>query len=609
MSLTRLTQQLTEQSSPLSGEQIAQLKNLAVSLNPIQQAWLSGYLAASANSQLDAVPVPASAAEPAACLSILYGSQTGNSKAVAQQIKQQADKRGIHARVINMADYKPNQLKKETHLVIAISTYGEGEPPEDAEILYEFLGSKKAPALKDLKVAVIGLGDSSYEFFCQTAIDFEQRLNQLGAKTVFARAELDVDYQQEATVWMNAALDVFAEDFDKQNQQSHQHFAQVIPLNGFHAESVSQYTKTNPLTAEIATVQKITGRDSSKDVRHIEIELGDSGLSYQPGDALGVFFANDPSAVSLILERLQLRGEEQVQIEGEKSSLTLALTEKLELTQSYPRFVEQFAKLSNNAELIALTEDKAAMREYLATRQIIDIIDQNPAKVDAQGFVDCLRKIQPRLYSIASSQAEVESEVHLTVAVVEYEAFGKAHLGGCSGYLAHHTEEGAEVRVFVEPNDKFRLPADDNTPIIMVGPGTGIAPFRAFLQERESRAAEGKNWLLFGERTFSQDFLYQTEIQAYVKSGLLSKIDLAFSRDQADKIYVQDRLKQRGAEVYEWLEQGAHFYVCGDANHMAKDVHAALQAIIQEHGGLSDEQAQQYLQDLRSHGRYQKDVY
>jgi sulfite reductase (NADPH) flavoprotein alpha-component len=609
MSLTRLTQQLTEQTSPLSGEQIAHLKNLAVGLNPIQQAWLSGYLAASANAQVDAVPAPASTAQPAACLSILYGSQTGNSKAVAQQIKQESDKRGIHAKVINMADYKPNQLKKETHIIVAVSTYGEGEPPEDAEVLFEFLGSKKAPALKNLKVAVIGLGDSSYEYFCQTAIDFEQRFNQLGAKTVFARAGLNVDYQQEANDWINSALDVFAEDFDKHHQDSAQHFAQVIPLNGFQADSESQYTKTNPLIAEITTVQKITGRGSSKDVRHVEIELGDSGLSYQPGDALGVYFTNDSTAVALILERLQLSGEEQVQIDDEKSSLKHALTEKLELTQSYPRFVEQFAQLSNNKELIAISTDKAALREYLATRQIIDVIEQNAADVGAQAFVDCLRKIQPRLYSIASSQAEVESEVHLTVAVVEYEAFGRAHLGGCSGYLAHHTVEGAEVRVYVEPNDKFRLPADDNLPIIMVGPGTGIAPFRAFLQERESRGAQGKNWLVFGERTFSQDFLYQTEIQAYVKSGLLSKIDLAFSRDQADKIYVQDRLKLRGAEIYEWLQQGAHFYVCGDANHMAKDVHTALKALIQEHGVLSDEQAQQYLQDLRSDGRYQKDVY
>ena len=286
-----------------------------------------------------------------------------------------------------------------------------------------------------------------------------------------------------------------------------------------------------------------------------------------------------------------------------------ALIEKLELTQSYPGFVEKYAQATNNAELLKLTEDKAALREYIEARQIFDIVAQNPAKLDAQTLADCARKLQARLYSIASSQAEVEEEVHLTVGLVEFDAFGSEHLGGCSGYLARRAEEGSNIKVFVEHNDNFRLPQNGDTPVIMVGPGTGIAPFRAFLQERDAQGAEGDNWLFFGNPHFTQDFLYQVEIQKYVKSGLLNKIDLAFSRDQEQKIYVQDRIREQGEALYAWLEKGAHFYICGDANRMAKDVHQALIDVIKTHGGKDDEQAEQYLKDLRNSHRYQKDVY
>jgi sulfite reductase (NADPH) flavoprotein alpha-component len=607
MSPAQLIQELNASASPLSSQQVGEVQKLVAQLNPIQQAWLSGYLAASANAALPAGAVAQvqPQASEAQVLTILYGSQTGNAKGVANQLKAQAESRGLAVKLVNMADYKPNQLKKEKFIAIAVSTYGEGEPPEDAENLHEFLASKKAPKLDGVKVAVIGLGDSSYEFFCQTAIDFEQRLTSLGAEAIVTRADFDVDYEDHAPEWINGALDAFEPDLKAGGQT-----AQVIPMAGFaHTEQASQYTKQNPLEAELSVVQKITGRDSTKDVRHIEISLEDSGLTYQPGDALGVYFLNDPKQVAQSLKVLGLTGDEEVKLGEEALSLSTALIEKLELTQSYPGFVEKFAQATNNETLLALAEDKAEMRKYIEERQIFDVINQNPASIDAQVLVECLRKIQPRLYSIASSQAEVEEEVHLTVGVVEFETFDQPHLGGCSGYLAHRAEEGANVKVFVEHNDNFRLPADDNTPVIMVGPGTGIAPFRAFLQEREARDAEGKNWLLFGNPHFTQDFLYQVEIQKYVKSGLLSNIDLAFSRDQENKIYVQDRIREKGAEVFEWLEQGAHFYVCGDANRMAKDVHQALIDIIKQYGGKDDEQAEAYLKELKNNHRYQKDVY
>ncbi|MFY8329044.1 assimilatory sulfite reductase (NADPH) flavoprotein subunit [Pseudoalteromonas sp. ZZD1] len=599
--------QLNAAASPLSQEQVQKLQGLVAELNPIQQAWVSGYLAANANTAAlgGAVGAAPSAGE-AAALTILYGSQTGNSKGVATKLKEQAESRGLAVKLVSMADYKPTALKKEKFLTVVVSTYGEGEPPEDAETLHEFLTTKKAPKLDGVKIAVIGLGDSSYEFFCQTAKDFEERLNKLGAETIYQRADLDVDYDDEAATWITGALDAFEPDLKAQQDTG----GQVVSMPfGAPAAAASQYTKQNPFAAELSTVQKITGRDSTKDVRHVEISLEGSDITYTPGDSLGVYFLNDEVLVDEVLELTQIDAASPVKLGDEELTIRDALIEKLELTQSYPGFVEKYAVATGTPELLKLVEDKAAMREYIEPRQIFDVIRQNPAQVEAQTLVDCLRKLQARLYSIASSQAEVEDEVHLTIGLVEFDAFGSEHLGGCSGYLARRAEEGCKVKVFSEHNDNFRLPSNDETPVIMVGPGTGIAPFRAFLQERDSREASGKNWLFFGNPHFTQDFLYQVEIQGYLKSGLLSKVDVAFSRDQAEKVYVQDKLRQNSKDVFAWLEAGAHIYICGDANRMAKDVHNALVDIISENTGKSFEDADQYLKDLRSANRYQKDVY
>ena len=603
-----LLSQLNAAASPLSQEQVQKLQGLVAELNPIQQAWVSGYLAANANAGALTGGVAATpAAGDAPPLTILYGSQTGNAKGVASKLKEQAESRGLTVKLVNMADYKPTALKKEKFITVVVSTYGEGEPPEDAESLHEFLTTKKAPKLDGVKVAVIGLGDSSYEFFCQTAKDFEERFNKLGAETIFQRADLDVDYDDEAAKWIDGALDAFEPDLKAQQQASG---GQVVAMPfAAAAPAASQYTKQNPFAAELSVVQKITGRDSTKDVRHVEISLEGSDITYTPGDSLGVYFLNDEALVDEVLALTQIDSSSTVKLGDEELSIRDALIEKLELTQSYPGFVEKYATATGNPELLKLVEDKAAMREYIEPRQIFDIIRQNPAQLEAQTLVDCLRKLQARLYSIASSQAEVEEEVHLTVGLVEFDAFGSEHLGGCSGYLARRAEEGCKVKVFSEHNDNFRLPANDETPIIMVGPGTGIAPFRAFLQERDAREASGKNWLFFGNPHFTQDFLYQVEIQGYLKSGLLTKVDVAFSRDQAEKVYVQDKLRKNSQEVFAWLEAGAHFYICGDANRMAKDVHQALVDIIKENSGKDDEQAEQYLKDLRSANRYQKDVY
>ncbi|KKO45159.1 sulfite reductase [NADPH] flavoprotein alpha-component [Arsukibacterium ikkense] len=602
-----LLSSLVAQASPLSEQQVQQLQGLVSQLNPIQQAWVSGYLAASAQLAGGQATAPAAAATTSATLTIVYGSQTGNARHVAEALAALANAKNIAAKVVDLADYKSSQLKNEQYLIIVTSTYGEGEPPENAVSFYNFLFSKKAPQLPQLKFAVLGLGDTSYEFFCKTAADFDERLAELGGQRLQARADLDVDYDTAASSWNHALIKVVEPEFAATPS------AQVINWPGQAAAvSQSQYNKQQPFAAELYTNQKITGRDSGKDVRHIEISLQGSGLTYQPGDALGLYFNNDPALVNELLSLTSLEGAAQVSLANQSLSLSEALTEQLELTQSYPAFAEKYAAASANQALQQLAADKTALRAYLADRQIIDIVRDHPAAagaMTAQQLVDALRKQQPRLYSIASSQAEVEDEVHLTVAVVRYDAFGQPHLGGASGYLAERLAEGDKVRVFIEQNNNFRLPANDDTPVIMIGPGTGIAPFRAFLQERDARGASGKNWLFFGNPHFTQDFLYQTELQGYLKQGLLSKLDVAFSRDHAEKVYVQDKLRKHAAEVYQWLQQGAHLYICGDANRMAKDVHQALLDIVQQNGSKNAEQAQQYLDELRLAKRYQKDVY
>ena len=590
-SLTNLT--------PLSDEQQRQLSQALSTLNTQQLAWVSGYLYGL--SQAGSQPaVTGAVAAPSGNLTILYGSQTGNAKGVASAIKAQAEARGLPVTLTSMADYKPKQLKKETHLLVVVSTYGEGEPPESAVDLYEQLKKGKVGKLEGLKFAVLGLGDSSYEFFCQTGKDFDSLLTKAGADRVHELASLDVDYQDAAKAWGEQALNAIAATLSAGPAGSS--VASAVQQAVGH----SQYSKENPFPARLSVNQKITGRDSTKDIRHIEISLEESGIRYQPGDALGIWFDNDADLVGEVLALAHLSGDEATA----RGSLREVLSRELELTRLHGGFITGLAEISDNAALKDLAGDKAQVNALVASAQVVDVLKRFPTALTAEQLLGLLRPLTPRLYSIASSQSEVEEEVHLTIGVVRYpQEDGTVRSGAASSYLADRLPEDAEVRVFVEHNDNFRLPQNPDTPVIMVGPGTGIAPFRAFLQEREAQGAEGKNWLFFGNPHFTQDFLYQVEWQRYVKSGLLSKISLAFSRDQANKIYVQDRLREAGLELYQWLEAGAHFYVCGEANHMAKDVQEALLDVIAEHGQKSREEAEEYLSELRRAKRYQRDVY
>ncbi|WP_421199325.1 assimilatory sulfite reductase (NADPH) flavoprotein subunit [Aeromonas enteropelogenes] len=586
--------------APLSDEQQRQLSQALSTLNTQQLAWVSGYLYGLSQSGQQPVATSTAAVVPSGNLTILYGSQTGNAKGVASAIKAQAEARGLPVTLTSMADYKPKQLKKETHLLVVVSTYGEGEPPESAVDLYEQLKKGKVGKLEGLKFAVLGLGDSSYEFFCQTGKDFDSLLTKAGADRVHELASLDVDYQDAAKAWGEQALNAITATLSAGPAGSS--VASAVQQAVGH----SQYSKENPFPARLSVNQKITGRDSTKDIRHIEISLEESGIRYQPGDALGIWFDNDPALVNEVLVLAGLSGDEATA----RGSLREVLSRELELTRLHGGFITGLAEISDNAALKDLAGDKAQVNTLVASAQVVDVLKRFPTALSAEQLIGLLRPLTPRLYSIASSQSEVEEEVHLTVGVVRYpQEDGTVRSGAASSYLADRLPEDAEVRVFVEHNDNFRLPQNPDTPVIMVGPGTGIAPFRAFLQEREAQGAEGKNWLFFGNPHFTQDFLYQVEWQRYVKSGLLSKISLAFSRDQANKIYVQDRLREAGLELYQWLEAGAHFYVCGDANHMAKDVQEALLDVIAEHGQKSREEAEEYLSELRRAKRYQRDVY
>lgn len=589
---------------PLTPEQLAKLQSAIGEFSPHQLAWLSGYFWGMVNQQpgtVAATPAPAAAAS----ITVISASQTGNARRVAEQLRDDLAAAGLGVTLVNAGDYKFKQIAQEKLLLIVASTQGEGEPPEEAVALHKYLFSKKAPQMAGTAFAVFGLGDTSYENFCQTGKDFDARLAELGGERLFDRTDADVDFKSAAEAWRKQIVDVLKQRVPQATAAQTQ-----VSVAGSVAQIVSSpYSKESPLTASLAVKQKITGRNSDKDVRHIEIDLGESGLSYQPGDALGVWYHNDPDLVEEIIGLIWRTGDETVTLNDQTMTLREALTERLELTQNTTVIVEKYAALSRDERLIGLLADKHQLQQYAQTTPLPDMIRQAPADLDAEQLVALLRPLTPRLYSIASSQEEVGSEVHITVGVVRYEIDGRARTGGASGYLADRLEEDGELRVFIEHNDNFRLPANPQTPVIMIGPGTGIAPFRAFIQQRAAEGAEGLNWLFFGNPHFTEDFLYQVEWQRFVKDGVLSRIDLAWSRDQKHKVYVQDKLREQGAEVWRWIEQGAHIYVCGDANRMAKDVEQALLELLAEHGGMDAEQADEFLSELRVERRYQRDVY
>lgn len=577
------------------------------SLDALQLAWLSGYCWARAGGQAEAAPAAnlsaAAPALPAPTIRIISASQTGNARSVAQRLQERLQAAGLAVSLSSAADYKPKQISEERLLVLVSSTQGEGEPPEEVLSLYKFLSGKKAPALPDLQFAVCGLGDSSYPNFCQAGKSFDQLLADRGATRLLERQDCDLDFQAAANGWIDRLLPKLQALAAAPTTGAGANTA----TPGSEALPPSPYDRQHPYGASLSVRQKITGRRSDKDVRHLEIDLAGSGLRYEPGDALGVWFENDPALIDRLLEALSLSGSEEVELNGEALPLREALTTRLELSPNTPQFVRGYAELAQNE---ALNQFIGADVNALAARTpLVALVERFPLALSATQLVGLLRPLAPRFYSIASAPEEVGEEVHLTVGLLRYDYEGHSYEGACSGYLTQRLAEGDAVRVFVEPNPRFRPPTNPEAPMIMIGNGTGIAPFRSFMQARAAAGATGPNWLIFGNPHFTEDFLYQTEWQGYAKEGLLNRYSLAWSRDQAEKVYVQDKIRAEAASLWQWLQDGAHVYVCGDASRMAKDVEKALLEVIQSQGQLSAEAAEEYLDELRQSQRYQRDIY
>jgi sulfite reductase (NADPH) flavoprotein alpha-component len=608
-----------QETTPLTAQQAQLLSQLVDGLSTEQLAWVRGFLAGINHSVRHAgaqAPAAGMAGAAAPQLTILYGSQTGHAQEVAEHAKARAVAAGFKVDLFAMGDYKASRLKNDKLLLVAVSTQGEGEPPDDARDFYEFLHGEKAPKLEGTRFAVLGLGDSSYEKFCQAGKDFDARLSALGAERLVARVDSDVDYDGPAERWIEETVEALkrvAVPAAAGKAGAPDGFS-LASLAGAAAPAAaaSQYSRKNPFDATVLENITLSGRGSSKEVHHVELSLEGSGLTYEPGDALGVVVKNDETLVDELIDTLALDPQATTTTQDSTLSLRDAFLRAYDITTLSRAFLEKYAALTESTELKALLAagNETALRDYLHGRDVLDVVRQFPArKVKAAEFVGTLRTLQPRLYSIASSLAANPEAVHITVGAVRYDSHGRARRGVASTYLADIAREGETVPVYIEANRNFKLPSDTNAPVIMVGPGTGIAPFRAFVEERQALDAPGKNWLFFGDRNFRTDFLYQREWQRYVKDGALTRIDLAFSRDTEDKVYVQHRMREQGKTLYAWLQEGAHLYVCGDADQMARDVNTALVDIVAEHGGLAPDAAAEYVKTLQREKRYQRDVY
>ncbi len=585
--------------SPLQPEQEKLAQQLSAGLAPEQATWLAGFFAGIGFAGQGSTIASSFASAPTAKapMTILYGSESGNAEKLAGDMLKAADKKGFKGKVVNMADAKTTDLAKSENLLIIVSTWGEGDPPDSAIEYYEAFMSDAMPKLPNVKYSVCALGDTSYEHFCKIGKDFDERISKLGGERIYNRADCDVDYEDTFRSWLSGALDAFP--------------AATAAVSGSAPVTTPAprvYDKKNPYEAEILEKIVLNGTGSIKETLHVELSLTGSGLQYEPGDSLGIYPQNRAADIDSILAATGLTANAKL---GDQT-LAEALKSDFDITTLSPAIVLKYNGIVANEDLQKLLDekDRATLKEWIWGRQLVDLLETYPYKKwTPESFTAILRKLNPRLYSIASSLKKHEDEVHLTVAAVRYSTNGRDRIGVCSCYIADEVEIGDKARVFFHSNKNFRLPESDDTPIIMVGPGTGIAPFRAFLEERSGREASGKSWLFFGDQHFSYDFLYQLEWLDHLEDGNLTELTTAFSRDQKKKIYVQHRLLERGKEIWNWLEDGAYFYVCGDATRMAKDVHQALMDIAVKHGGKTPEDAKAYVDALRKGKRYQRDVY
>ncbi|WP_243347051.1 assimilatory sulfite reductase (NADPH) flavoprotein subunit [Parabacteroides sp. FAFU027] len=604
-------------TTPLSAEQAQQLSQLIAHLSREQTYWVSGYfagllaqkpaIAAQPSPEISAVIAPEVVAEAipakAKVLTILYGSRTGNGEALAKLAQKMAVESGFEVSLKSMENYKAREIKDEKNLLVIVSTHGDGEPPFQAKEFYEFIHSKRAPQLNNTQFAVIGLGDRSYLKFCQVGVDLDKRLAELGAKRINDRTDCDVDFRGEGMRAISKLLSVL----EKESGSATQNISVV--QTAVATEEHEEHNRLNPFQATVLDKTFLHGRDSDRQTLHVELSLEGSGITYEPGDSMGVYATNPPELVDQVLETLQLNPNDKITTERGETTLSDALYKEVELTTLTPDVLNRFATTTDNAELKGILTDPAELKKFIHGKDIVDLFTHYPEKFNPEQLLGLLRKIQPRLYSISSSPLAHPDEAHLTVGVVKYNNKGRNKTGLCSVFLSDRVYEEETAPAFIEKNPNFRLPINPQTPIIMVGAGTGIAPYRAFVEHRAEQDNAGKSWLFFGNRFSESEFLYQLEWQRFLKEKTLTKMSVAFSRDSEQKVYVQDRLLENSREVFDWLENGGHFYVCGDMKKMAGDVNHALIKIIEKEGGYKHDLALEYINNLQREKRYQTDVY
>ncbi|URJ25240.1 NADPH-dependent assimilatory sulfite reductase flavoprotein subunit [Candidatus Blochmannia ocreatus (nom. nud.)] len=599
---------------PLTLEQFQEIQSIFMHLSNDQLIWISGYLWGLTHSaefekitniskDTDVISDKNVHVDPQ--ITLISASQTGNARRLAECLRDDIIAANLKVILFNAKDYKFKKLSKETLLIIIISTYGEGEPPEEAIALYQYLFSNKAPNMINTNFAIFGFGDRSYEHFAKAGKDFDYRLEELGAKRLLNRVDVDVDFKKEADIWRKNIVSLLKSKMHVNNIfcNTTQH------INTSKLIHTTTYNKMSPFVAHLLTRQKISSRNALKDVFHLEIDISNSDINYQPGDTLGVWHENDPNLVDELLNLLNLNGNDHVSMQKQIIPLNTALKKYYELMQNTPILIKEVANISQNKTLINLLKDKEKLYEFIANTPIIEMIYRVPLILTPQQLLKILCPIKPRFYSISSAQAEVGEEIHITVSVIRYEINGHFRTGSASSYLADRIQENDKIRIFVESNDNFRLPTNSNAPIIMIGAGTGIAPFRAFMQQRSIDGSAGKNWLFFGNQKFIDDFLYQLEWQNYFKNKLLTNINTAWSRDQDHKIYIQNELLINGDEIWKWIEEGAYVYVCGNAKYMAQDVDKALIKLVSQHGNMDINKSKNFWNKMRVEHRYQRDIY
>lgn len=607
---------LSVSNSPFDQEQAAQLNQIFQTLTAEQQIWLTGYLTAQQGSVTQTAEAPQQVAEYVLNnesesqtnndrhITVVYGSETGNAQSLAEIFADRLVEHNYTVKLTAMDEIKQKEFKKVEDLFVITATHGEGDPPDNALTFHEFIHSRKAPKLENVRFSVLALGDESYEYFCQTGKDFDAKLLELGAERLADRQDCDLDFDDLAEKWMNKNIEIL--------NQSTGHGSTVTSTETVQSAKEKRYSKSNPYQAEVLENINLNGRGSNKEVRHVELLLDNYGESFEPGDCVVVLPQNEPEIVTLLIETLGWDKDIEIPINDDGDTLPLekALTEHFEITKLTKPLLQKAAELFGNTELLSQIDNAEWIQQYVDGRDVIDLLTEFPtSELKPETFYKLLRKLPAREYSIASSYEATPDEVHITVGAVRYEAHERTRKGVCSVQLAERIQPGDTLPIYLKKNPNFKFPFDEETPVIMIGPGTGVAPFRSYMQEREELGLSGNTWLFFGEQYFTTDFLYQTEWQAWLKDETLAKLDLAFSRDTEEKIYVQHRIAQQSELFYQWLQDGAAIYVCGDEKHMAKDVHDTIRSVIEQEGDMSEADAEAYLTQMKQEKRYQRDVY